>query len=131
MTFTISPFSFSLALYLWSKSHSWFYGSLWPLQYTKPHLHSIPRSPTFLLQLKHLLRSFCSFLGSKDNYSISSQTSCSVLVRGVELLLGSSSTFSYFFWCFWFLNGKGDTCSRRSRDPGRLKKHRKWGIPCT
>lgn len=105
-TFTTSFFSFSFPLCLQSIEHLWFSGSLCPLQYTKPHLHSMPSRPTFLLQSKHRLRSFCSFFSVyRLSYSIAQSTSVSATLTGVSVRKGDFSRISSFFEHGFFLSG--------------------------
>ena len=125
-TFTTSLLSFSFPLNLWSNWQLWCSGNRCPLQYTNPHLHSIPNSPNFLLQSKHLLRSFCSlFYPSKFTYYIAQTISFSATLTAVEVIAGDFSMISSFFYEAFFLNRGCSTCSMMSRGCWWLRYRRR------
>jgi ribosomal protein S26 len=94
-------------------------------------LHYIPKSPTFLLQSKHLFLSFCSlFTGYRLNYYIESSTYFSAMLTGVEVYAGDLATNSSFLVSFVFLHRKHNTCSRRSRGLRRTQIRRIGSIHC-
>ena len=83
-------------------------GNLCVLQNTKQHLHSVPNRPTFLLQVKHLLRSFWrSSPWTSSTFSVRDATSTlfCIYVRGDYIFLSM----------FPFLSGSGGTWSTRNR----------------
>ena len=102
-TLTISFFRLSFPRVSKSKSQECSSGRRWKLQKTYPHLHSIPRRPSFFLQLKH------RFLFSCGAFVI---LWLCVSYLAIELFsAGSFSFFSILFsWCA-LLNNNQNTSS--------------------
>ena len=100
----ISFSNFLMPAAWWSKLHSCSSGSRWLLQYTNPHLHSMPSSPVFLLQLKHRFRSFC--LGYSATSSMVSTVSLRAGSNATSSTSGCLSRISSFLGGAFFL-GKG------------------------
>jgi len=132
LSLTISCFSLCLPQPLWSKVHLCSSGRRCLAQYTYPHLHSTPKSPTFLLQSKHLFLSACSiFLAALSSYYVTSTFFYYLAIVSTHLSYSGTTLISSFFFSSSFLTKKYFTCGRKNRVHRRPQLRRKSSIRYT